>query len=862
MCPSNDGLWERWQEIDPILDQAMELPEQERIGFIREATSGDAELGDLLLRLVGRIDTGGTGRVTRPDAGVVAGAFGFTPEEDESHFDLVPGTAIGRYVVLGRRARGGMATVYEAERSDGAYEQRVAIKVLRSGLDTEDLIRRFRTERQILSSLTHPNIARLVDGGATADGRPYLVMELVEGESITRWADAHRLNIRARLDLFLGVADAVHAAHQQLVVHQDIKPSNILVDQSGRVKLLDFGIAKLLDRGGEHTEGGLRALTPDYASPEQLRGEAITTATDVYQLGLLLRELVTGVPPRAGDTQPGLPPLPPSRVATQSLSQTKLPDARATARSTTPVRLAKELGGDVDVIVGKALRPVPAERYASADELGADVRRYLKGLPILAHPESAAYRAIKFARRNRWGVAAAALSAVLLVAYAVTATVQTRRLATARVVAEQEARTAEQVTDFMVRLFESGNPTVAMSDTVTVLGILEEGARRIDTALAGEPEVRARMLLAIGKAFTGLGRYERADSMLTAALSLQRTLHGDEHARVADVLNAIGANHSSSRDFRAADQAYHEEFRVRTAGGPVSDTSRARMLGSMSLTRRDLDDPDSALGMIRQAVALRRSAGDTASAAYLGALGRLAFVLRAAGELDSAEAIYREVLDRTKAREGPDDFSLAALYNNLGFLLRTRGDYAGAVAEYREAVRIAHQVLGEGHPTSLMLSSNMAGALDLQGKDREVEAILRGRIAAAERAWPGGWRVGSAHSTYGVFLVRRGRYAEALGPLAAAVETYRKTIGEDHSWTAMERVWYGVALLLAGRPADGDRWLLSSRAVLRSRRAELDGNTRFNLGRAADLLESNGHQARAASLREILTPADSTARNR
>jgi serine/threonine-protein kinase len=857
MRRSNDVMWERWDEIDRILDQALELPEPERAVFVRGATSKDAELGDLVLRLVGRVHTGGQARVAGPDAAVVAAAFGVTPEQDESLFDLVPGTEIGRYIVLRRRARGGMATVYEAERGDGAYQQRVAIKVLRRGLDTEDLIRRFRTERQILSSLTHPNIARLLDGGATGEGRPFLVMELVEGTAITRWADDHSLNLRARLDLFLGVAEAVHAAHQHLVVHRDIKPSNIMVDPSGRVKLLDFGIAKLLDRGEEQTEGGLRALTPDYASPEQLRGEAITTATDVYQLGLLLRELLTGVRPLAGDTQPGQAPLLPSRVAARDLPRAESPEARAASRSTTPGRLVKELRGDLDVIVGKALREVPAERYASADELGADVRRYLKGLPILAHPESAVYRATKFARRNRWSVAATALAALFLAAYAVTATVQGRQIAAASALAREEARTAEQVTDFLVRLFQSGNPTVALSDTVTVLGILEEGARRIDTALAREPEVRARMLLAIGTAFTGLGRFERADSMLTVALSLQRRLHGDDHTRAADVLNAIGANHSLSRDFRAADQAHHEEFRIRTAGGLVSDTSRARMFERMSLTRRELDDPDSALGLIRQAVALRRSAGDTASAAYLGALGRLALVLRAAGALDSAEAIYREVLDRTTAREGPDGLGLAALHNNLGFLLRTRGDHAGAVAEYREAVRIAHQMLGAGHPTSLMLSANMAGALDLLGKDDEVEAILRGRIAAAERAWPGGWRVGSAQSSYGVFLVRRGRYAEALGPLAAAVDSYRKALGEDHPWTAMERAWYGVALFLTGRPADGDRWLLASRTVLRSQRSDLDGDTRFNLGRAADLLQSLGHQARAESLREILAPVDS-----
>jgi serine/threonine-protein kinase len=315
--------------------------------------------------------------------------------------DLPEGTEVGRYRIVRRVGRGGMATVYEAERADGAYEQQVALKVLRRGLDTEDLVRRFLTERQILSSLSHPNIARLLDGGSTAAGRPFLVMELVPGEPITSWADRHRLDVDARLRLFLSVAEAVHAAHRQLVVHRDIKPSNILVDADGRVKLLDFGIAKLLDTESEHTDAGAtRPLTPDYASPEQLGGGRITTATDVYQLGLLLRELLTGVRPLATETQPGEPPIRPSRAAALPAQSGRSPSERAALREATPARLARRLRGDLDVIVGKALRPEPGERYASADVLGSDVRRHLEGRPISAYPESPLYRARKFITRH------------------------------------------------------------------------------------------------------------------------------------------------------------------------------------------------------------------------------------------------------------------------------------------------------------------------------------------------------------------------------------------------------------------------------------------------------------------------------
>ena len=310
MTRADDLLWRRWQEVDPLLDAALDLPPDERDAYIASVAGHDLPLRDLLLRLLDRVDSGQHG-VTAPPPGIVAAAFG-----NEGDADLEPGTAVGRYVVLGRRGRGGMATVYEAERSDGAYRQRVALKVLRRGLDTEDLIRRFLNERQILSSLSHPNIARLLDGGSTSDGRPFLVMELVDGEPITVYADARPLGIADRLQLVLAVANAVSAAHRQLVVHRDIKPSNILVDGEGRVRLLDFGIAKLLAGDSQATDVGVRVLTPDYASPEQLSGEPITTATDVYQLGLLLRELLTGLPPRAGGGWAGKPlprPSPPAQ---------------------------------------------------------------------------------------------------------------------------------------------------------------------------------------------------------------------------------------------------------------------------------------------------------------------------------------------------------------------------------------------------------------------------------------------------------------------------------------------------------------------------------------------------------------------
>ena len=360
-----------------------------------------------MLRLLNRSGSGDE-QFMAPAVAMVRAVLDTDPDAD----DLPPDATIDRYRIIGRLGRGGMATVYRAERSDGSYEQQVALKVLRRGVDTTDLIRRFLVERQILSSLTHPNIARILDGGSTGDGRPYLVMELVPGEPITAWADARRLSVPARLRLFLQVVDAVHDAHQQLVVHRDLKPSNILVDETGRVKLLDFGIAKLLDADGDHTDVGARPLTPHYASPEQLEGGRITTATDVYQLGLLLRELLTGLRPVRPDLRTGATTARMSASVLDHGAGAASPAARAIQRGTTPARLRRRLVGDLDLIVAKALRVEPELRYASADEFAADLRRHLRGLPIQAHPESARYLARKFVTRHRWFIPAVGALAI------------------------------------------------------------------------------------------------------------------------------------------------------------------------------------------------------------------------------------------------------------------------------------------------------------------------------------------------------------------------------------------------------------------------------------------------------------------
>ena len=409
-------------------------------------------------------------------------------------------TRVGPWRLLDEIGRGGMGTVFLAERADGEFEQRAALKLLRPAIATDEALRRFEQERQILAGLTHPGIARLLDGGRTADGHPYLAMELVDGLPIDRYCRERELTVRDRLAVFLQVCHAVDHAHRHMVVHRDLKPSNIIVSAQGEVKLLDFGIAKLLQTDlspgtPAMTHTVARVLTPEYASPEQIHGPTVTVASDVYQLGLLLFELLTD---RRAQPLRDASPIEIERLVCDTLL------ARPSAVVDDP-RRARLLRGDLDSIVQQAVRKAPEERYASVERLIDDVERHLSGKPVVARGDTLAYRAGRFVRRHRLSVAAAAVAVVLLVAWAVTATLQARTIARERDRARAEAVKAEQVKDFVLRLFQNADPSAARGETLTARELLDRGWAGIEAELAGQPAVQAELLTTVGEIYRELG---------------------------------------------------------------------------------------------------------------------------------------------------------------------------------------------------------------------------------------------------------------------------------------------------------------------------------------------------------------------
>ncbi|MEF8940659.1 MAG: serine/threonine-protein kinase [Salinivenus sp.] len=659
------------------------------------------------------------------------------------------GQRTGPYELVDELGRGGMGRVFLAERADGQFDQQVALKWLGVAFPSPEVTKRFLSERQILATLSHPNIARLFDGGVTEAGRPYFVMERVKGQRIDTYCNAHQLSIRERLRLVLDVCDAVQYAHQKLVVHRDLKPANILVTEEGQVKLLDFGIAKLLDPEAiraparSPTRTGYLLMTPDYASPEQVRGTDLTTASDIYQLGIVLYELLAG---RRPYSVAGRAPSDIERIICE-----EEPDLPSTAVSgdggvsdggSTPAELRKTLRGDLDTIVMKALRKEPGRRYDSAEQLAEDLRRFLDGRPVSAHPDSWTYRAGKFARRHRGGVLAAAVIVLLLIGYGATITWHSQRTQAALDRAQREARKSEQVTDFLAGLFERADPyqvagsALHLSDTLTTFELLAQGAARARRELSDQPEVQATMMYTLGRIYRRLGHHDEAASLVDDALALQRehltpthpdrakSLHerarllryegqteraarlyreslsiqrrhlGEKHPNIADNIRELAIIAAREGRYAQADSLFREALVMRKSLHGTDHPNVATELHALGLLHLQTEELADAERLLRRSLVIRRRHADADHPLLAETLDRLGQVLVKQGKLHEAESLLRRAQSIRQALFPEVHPSRAAGLNNMGRLLRKKGDYMAADSLHRNAQSIYQQLYG------------------------------------------------------------------------------------------------------------------------------------------------------------------------
>ncbi len=771
MSETAEAKAERWRRIEALFHEALERAEGERSAFLEGACDGDAGLRlevESLLAAESAED-----RIER----AVAGGIVLAAEEDaEASTEAIP-QRIGPYRLLEEIGRGGLGTVYLAER-DEPFRMQAALKLVRRGLDTEEIMARLRQERQILARLDHPNIARLLDGGSTEDGRPYFVMERVQGEPIDLWCARRGTALLERIDLFVTACGAVQYAHQSLVVHRDLKPSNLLVTEDGVPKLLDFGIAKLLDPedlalAALATRAEMRLLTPAYASPEQIQGLPLTTATDVYSLGVLLYQLLTGCHPYplTGRTAAAL--------EREILASEPLPPSEAVGRDGAEARrLRRRLQGDLDTIVLTALRKEPRERYASVEQLADDLRRHLAGLPVRARRSTLAYRAGRFARRHRTAISAAALAAAGLIAGTAAALWQASQAGQARaraegLLAESEVQRtkAERISAFLVDLFEISEPERARGATMTAREILDRGAEGIRNDLAREPEAQAVLLLTVGQVYQKLGLYAEAEPPLRQALDLRKRVLGGGHADTA-------ASHSG--------------------------------LGLLLIDRGAYEEAE---GHLRQALAIRRRGG--AGAEMGKCLNDLGLVLYYQGRIEEAGAFLRFALAVRQRSLGPSHPDVGETLNNQAAIRLQLRDWKAGEEALRQALAIHRVAYGNDHPEVAITLSNLGVALERQGSLEEAETVLREALAIRQkllgRAHP---EVAETLSNLSQVQRRRGDLAAARASLKEAVALDREALGRDHPTVAVLLGNLGEVELAAG---DFDRAEAAFREMLRIR---------------------------------------------
>ncbi len=812
MTQGEEALWRRWHEVDAVFDEALDLPADERQQFVEERCAEAPEILDAVLRLLAADAASDESRFDLPGA--------------ELQSEVVEGLAerlpelrrIGPYEVVRELGRGGMGTVYLAEREGEGFRQLVALKLLRRGIDTDDALRRFATERQILARLNHPNIARLLDGGAAEDGRPYLVMELVEGVPITQYCDEARLGVAERIRLVCAVAHALAAAHAQLIVHRDLKPSNVLVTSEGSVKLLDFGIAKLLDADDEaHTRTGHALLTPRFASPEQLRGEPVTTATDVYQLGGLLMQLLVDAAPR----EEGPVTLSQTSFETHRLSQVASSSNRveeiAAARSTTGASLIRGLRGDLDTIVGRALEPDPARRYPSVAALADDLQLHLEGRPITARPDTLGYRFSKLVRRHPLASVTALLALLSLGGYLTTIWRYTVRLEAERAAAELEARRAEEVRDLVAGLFGSADPRVPVDPVlgreITVVEALDLATERLQGDLIDRPVVRASLLETIAQVYLHLGAFDRGRPLAEEALALQEESNEGDSPASRSTLELLARLEYEAGDAAAAAVLQQRRLDLALQDPEVTPDEVARARATLARILFALEDLEATHAQLALTLELNER-GAVSLATVADATRTLADVQRVGGQVEESVETARRALELER-KHGVDGVGVALALGTLAASLSSARQYDESEEVFRLAIDRLGVALGEDHLFRLTTLNNLGLLLRETGRREAAEVTLREIVEISER------RTGSEHPSLGTYLQNHGVVLTDLGRLdearrvhERAAEVFRSHLSETHTTRALPTLSLASIHLRQQRPREAEAMAREALAVL------------------------------------------------
>ncbi len=822
-----------WKQLSRIFDMVLTLPPEGRTDYIKRVCGDDKELEKKIREMLGQLEE--SDRFFEERLGknekLIQELDALIAEQNDTD-DYFEGKKIGRWDIQELIGHGGMGRVYKVQRVDeSGIKQTGALKVIHKSLLTPSHMERFRLEQHILSGLQHPNISGFVDSGITADRVPYMVMEYVAGENILEYCNNRKLPVEDRLKLFITVCKAIQYAHNSLIIHRDLKPDNILVTQEGRIKILDFGIAKLMDpnlyeNSAIETQPGMRMLSLEYASPEQIAGKMVTTSTDLYSLGILLSKLLTGLHPfdlnklSYKEVEKLLlevdPPLVSKRF--QGLSKSELRKQLAEERDTSVSELTGTLKGDLDAIIYKSLHNDPERRYGSVEALITDLERHQNSLPVSARPDTFGYRSRKFVRRNRWAIAAAAMIFIVLTGGIAATMWQAKQ-------AEQNAREAEQVSAFLAQIFDGSDPNRANDGSMTARELLDQGFERALNELEDEPLLQAQILSMIGNIYSNLGLYEPSYQAISRSVELFQQ-ERERSPRLASAMLRLANLEYRLDNFEAAADAARQalDLSIRYNGADHPET--ASVMNTLAMSLEELGQKEEAYQFYRRIIDLRRGQPEQGSNLAIN-LNNLAISLQNDGQYEEADALFSEAVELIDDVLGSEHPFMAYILNGYSGLHQDRGDYHLAEENLRQALAIAQAIFPETHPFIGVVQFNLAELFRIMEVYPDAVEFYRLSLEQRRHALPENHPdIANTLYSMGGVLIEKEMPENAEKYLREAVDLRKDIYDQSDIRIALAKARLGRALIQLSRYDEAEPFLTDSYSRIKEHFGDDDPLTR------------------------------------
>lgn len=828
-----------WDKVEAILDKALDLPEKERATFVAKECRRNPRLKkEVELILTSISDSEGWLENPKEYKQEFYSEVAEDLEQISTQESLI-GEEIGAYTIIEKVGQGGMGAVYLAERTDGDFKHRVAIKLIRNSHATEENIKRFRREKSILANLNHPSIAQLYDGGRTESGIPYIIMEFVEGAPITEYCRIHNCTIEQKLELFKQVLEAVQNAHENLTIHRDLKPDNIFIDQSGNVKILDFGISKLLedDHDSLHTTEA-HLLTPRYASPEQIRQEPVTTSTDLYSLGVVLFKLL------ANEDPIDLTDLTEYQAGQAILNEEP---SKPSSKVSDPV-LKKKLKGDLDAIVLKAIRKEPESRYRGAKDFINDLENYRSGIPVSAREDSLQYRAQKFLDRHKQGIVIASGVVFLIV---ILTGFYTSRITHERNIAQLEAEKSQEITSFIIGLLEENYPQNSQGDTITVRQILDKSVSEIRT-LDKSPKVRAKLLQVIGHAYNSVGEPQKAKPLLGRSINILDSVN----VANVDLAHTYNVSGLITRDLGKLDSA---QYYMQKAVYMLRDLDKKNIpeypkaLKNLAYVLRLQSDYEQALNLVEEALQIEKQLYEAPNVNIAETVYILASINRYLGNYEKALEHQRNSLKMIQAITSGPHPGMVANLSNIAVLFSIMDSPDSSKTYYRKALNMAERLYGPNHPEVANLSSNISSIyIDEQKYDSAEILINKALDITLKTSGEHNPRYGNYINNYGKLYFQKGEFFKADSMYQIALRIFEENYDADHPEIAnMIQNRADVAYSLNN--FEEAKKLQTQALEIRRQNFDLEHpKVQYNLGVLIDIYKKLGRPVKADSLSNLL----------